>query len=260
MKWGDRYSPAYVNNLHRGVSRHLNRPHRFVCFTDNIDGIDRHIETVPLPDFAAPEEIQDMRWRKLTLFSFQLADLCGPTLFLDLDVVIVGGLDIFFDHPGDVLMIRDDDLFRPKPLRKVNPQRDAFLALVGNSSVFRYEIGAYPYVLDTYRIHPRLAHHRYEISQQFQSAQLLRRGHLSYWPSDWCVSFKNKCVPPRLRSFWEHPVIPEGARIIVFAGSPKMDDVLAGRGSRWYRRIGNVEWLRNAWEHGNHGAEGGIQL
>jgi hypothetical protein len=35
---------------------------------------------------------------------------------------------------------------------------------------------------------------------------------------------------------------------VVFAGSPKMDEVLAGGGQRWHRRIGRVDWLREAWE------------
>lgn len=251
MKWGSLYSSAYVNNLHQGVVRHLKRPHRFVCFTDDVDGIHNTIETAPLPDSGGTPSLRDSRWRKLSLFSSALVNLSGPALFLDLDVVIVGSLDVFFDYPGEVLMIRDDDPFRAKPLRKLNPRRDAFLASVGNSSVFRYEIGAHHYIYDSYRTNPDLAHRNYEISQQFQSAQLLERGYLRYWPSGLCVSFKNKCVTPRLRSFWQHPSIPEGTRIVVFAGTPKMADVLAGRGNRWYRRIGNVDWLRAAWDADN---------
>ncbi len=251
MKWGSLYGPAYVNNLHQGVTRYLKRPHRFICFTDDAKGIHKAIETAPLPDLTYGVYAKDSRWRKLSLFSPTLANLSGLTLFLDLDVVIVGSLDIFFEYPGEVLMIRDDDLFRPKPLRKLNPRRDDFLASVGNSSVFRYEIGVHRYIYDSYCSDPDAAHAGYEISQQFQSAQLLERGHLSYWPADLCVSFKNRCVPPRLRSFWQNPAIPVGARIVVFAGRPKMAEVLAGQGSRWYRRIGNVDWLRAAWDADN---------
>ena len=32
------------------------------------------------------------------------------------------------------------------------------------------------------------------------------------------------------------------------ARADAMADVLAGKGGRWYRRIGNVDWLRRAWE------------
>jgi hypothetical protein len=27
-----------------------------------------------------------------------------------------------------------------------------------------------------------------------------------------------------------------------------MEDVFAGRGHKWYRRIGNIDWLRKAWQ------------
>lgn len=248
MKWGSMYGPEYVNNLRAGVARHLRRPHRFVCFTDDASGLSADVEVQPLPSLGLPNGQQDLRWRKLAVFGPQLGDLQGTTLFLDLDLVIVGSLDDFFELPGEFLIIRDDELFRHKPLRRVNAVRDRFLSSVGNSSVFRFEIGAHRYILDAYVADPVGASKRYEISQQFQSAQLAEHGHLKYWPQGWCVSFKNSCVPRHLKSYLSDPVVPEGARIVVFAGTPKMSDVLAGGGHRWYRRIGSVDWLRHAWQ------------
>jgi hypothetical protein len=247
MKWGRLYGPEYVNRLRSGVGRHLKRPFRFVCFTDDATGLHEEVQALPLPQLGLPAGQGDLRWRKLAVFGKQLHDLHGTTLFLDLDLVIVDSLDAFFEHPGRFLIIRDDDLFRPKPLRKLNAARDRFLHSVGNSSVFRYEIGAHADILDAYLADPTGAAAAYEISQQFQSAQLARRGLLAYWPKGWCVSFKNDCVPRGLKSFLADPVVPPGARIVVFAGTPKMSDILAGGGHKWYRRIGDVHWLREAW-------------
>lgn len=247
MKWGTLYGPEYVNNLAEGVRRHLSRPHRFICFTDDATGLDAGIEALSLPDLGLPPGHKDSRWRKLALFRLDLAGLQGTALFLDLDLVVMDGLDPFFDLPGDFFIIRDDDLFRAKPLRKVNPARDAFLHSVGNSSVFRYRVGDHAYILDTFLADPSAATAGYEISQQFQSAQLAAHGHLNYWPKGWCVSFKNDCVPRGLASYLRDPALPEGAKIVVFAGNPKMSDVLDGKGGKWYRRIGNVDWLRRAW-------------
>lgn len=249
MKWGRIYGPDYVNNLARGVRRHLARPHRFICFTDDATGLEPGIEALPLPELGLPAGHGDTRWRKLALFRRDLAGLRGTALFLDLDLVIVDDLEPFFDLPGPFRIIRDDDLFRPKPLRRLNPARDRFLHSVGNSSVFRFEIGAHAYILDAYLADPAGATARYEISQQFQSAQLAAHGHLDYWPREWCVSFKNHCVPRHLASYLRDPAPPPGARIVVFAGRPKMTEVLAGGGHRWYRRIGKVDWLRKAWEN-----------
>jgi hypothetical protein len=247
MKWGRLYGPEYVNFLRAGVARHLRRPFRFVCFTDDASGLHQDVQAMPLPELGLPAGQSDQRWRKLAVFRKKLFDLQGTTLFLDLDLVIVDSLEPFFEAPGRFLIIRDDDLFRHKPLRRLNPQRDRFLHSVGNSSVFRYEIGAHADILDAYLADPTGATANYEISQQFQSAQLAKRGLLEYWPKGWCVSFKNGCVPRGLKSYLADPVVPAGARIVVFAGTPKMGDVLAGGGHSWYRRIGDVRWLHQAW-------------
>lgn len=247
MKWGDLYGSDYVNRLYRGVARHLSRPHQFVCFTDDTRGLEEGIVTYPLPELGLPPGQGDTRWRKLGLFASPLFDLHGTALFLDLDLVIVGDLDVFFEDDAPFRIIRDDSLFRAKPLRRLNPKRDAFLSTVGNSSVFRFEIGAHSYILDRFVEDPGAALAGFEISQQFQTAQLAQHGHLAYWPEDWCVSFKNQCVPHGLASYVTDPSLPDGARIVVFAGNPKMSDALNGKGGKWYRRIGDVRWLNAAW-------------
>ncbi len=115
IKWGRKYGPEYVNRLHAMVRRHLRRPHRFVCLTDDGTGIDAGIETHPIPQvgFAEFDSRQPWSfqhgWLKLTSFASPLYDLSGPTLFLDLDIVIVDALDPFFDHPGTFCVIREWD-------------------------------------------------------------------------------------------------------------------------------------------------------
>ncbi|MFN3273805.1 MAG: hypothetical protein ACK41U_03980 [Paracoccus sp. (in: a-proteobacteria)] len=254
MKWGTLYSSDDVNRLAAQVARHLSRPHRFVCFTDDATGLDGRITALPLPELGLPDGSRDTRWRKLALFRRDLGGpegpvLSGTALFLDLDLVVVDDLTPLFDHPGAFVILRDDDLFRPKPLRRINPARDRFLHMVGNTSVFRFRIGAHPEVLDSYLADPAAAARRYEHEQQLVSGVLDRQGLLTYWPQGWCVSFKNHCVGRGLASWLRDPACPDGARIVLFAGAPKMADVLAGRGGKWYRRIGNIEWLRKAWDH-----------
>jgi hypothetical protein len=248
MKWGNLYGPEYVNHLHQGVSRHLKRPHQFVCFTDDPQGLDAGVSVYPMPDGDLPLARGDLRWRKLSLFRRDLAGLSGTALFLDLDLVILDDLEPFFSHPGKFPIIRDMDLFREKPWRRLTPKRNHFLNRVGNSSVFRFELGEHAYILDNYLRAPNSVQGSYEISQQYQSAQLAEHGHLTYWPRGWCVSFKNDCVPRGFQSYWRNPWVPLGAKIAVFAGSPKMSEVLMGGGQKWYRHIGDVSWLRQAWQ------------
>ena len=105
MKWGTRYDAGYVNRLRGMVRRHLVQPHRFVCFTDDTNGLRPEVETRPLPRIEQPQGQEERFWQKLGTFARPLADLSGPTLFLDLDVIITSDIDCFFEQPGEFCII-----------------------------------------------------------------------------------------------------------------------------------------------------------
>jgi hypothetical protein len=87
VKWGDKYSPEYVTTLKSMVDRYLTIPHTFECVTEApVDGV----TCMPL---LCPYEGW---WQKIGLF--RPGFLTGPTLYLDLDVVIVGSLDWVADY------------------------------------------------------------------------------------------------------------------------------------------------------------------
>jgi hypothetical protein len=249
LKWGTAYGPEYVNRLYAGVRRHLRRPFRFICMTDDRSGVRSEVEIYRLPQFDLPSWEQDLVWRKLALFNNPLFDLTGTALFLDLDVAIVGGLDDFFERPGPFHIIRDDHLALPKWGRWINPARARRLHRVGNTSVMRFEIGAHAYIPQKYLADPRTVmedqpNHR---EQEFVTEEINDRGLLQHWPKPWCVSFKNQCVPLLAASYLRDPAPPADARIVVFAGKLKIPDAIAGRGGSWYRRIGPSPWLEAAW-------------
>lgn len=249
MKWGTLYGPEYVNRLYSGVKRHLEGAFRFICFTDDTSGVSSAIECQPLPDTGSPDT-QDTRWRKLALFREGLAGLQGPTLFLDLDVVIVASLQPFFDHPGRFVAIQDAQLFPARWSRKLfRPAREEFYQRVANTSVFRFEAGTHTDALLRFNREHADVLAGYRNEQEYLSDHLFGQQALSFWPRDWCVSFKHDCVPPGWRSRWQDPTCPLGARIVVFAGRPKMGEVVAGGGGRWYRRIGPAPWLIQAWKN-----------
>ena len=50
MKWGDKFPAEYVNRLYGMVARNLSIPFRFVCFTENNDGIRDEVEIQNLPE------------------------------------------------------------------------------------------------------------------------------------------------------------------------------------------------------------------
>ena len=99
IKWGTKFDADYVNCLYKMVEKNLTLPHRFVCFTDNSNGLLNGIEVRPLPELN-DEGIPDKAWKKLGLFTKDLADLEGEALFLDLDIVIRDNIDCFFEQEG----------------------------------------------------------------------------------------------------------------------------------------------------------------
>jgi hypothetical protein len=233
MKWGVKYGPEYVNKLRAMVRRHLARPHRFVCFTDDVTGLDlaAGIEAPPLPPMDLPPD-KERGWRKLSTFAAPLADLRGSVLFLDVDVVIVGGLDVFFDRPGPFHIIHD----WAKPWR-----------ITGNSSVYRFEAGAHPDLLAEFL--PNIDRVKREVrnEQEYLTREMHRRGLLSYWPAEWCVSFKHNCLPVFPLNYLQIPRIPRGARIVVFHGHPNPDEAVAGRGHGLLRHVRPTPWIAEHW-------------
>ena len=175
MKWGTKYGPEYVNRLYAMVRRHLTGDFRLVCLTDDRQGIRPEVECFPIPPLDLPPGIPERGWTKLVSFAADLHGLRGTALFLDVDVVIVGGLDVFFEEPGEFLIIHD----YKRPWR-----------VTGNSSVYRFEIGAHPDVLAYFRTHVEEIRTRFRNEQAYLSDFLHRQGKLAYWPKDWCPSFK----------------------------------------------------------------------
>lgn len=237
IKWGNKYGPDYVNRLHSMVRRHLHRPFRFVCLTDDGAGIDPAIEVKPIPviGFAEFDERKPWSfghgWLKLTSFAKPLYDLEGRTLFLDLDIVIVDSLDPFFDRDDPFVVIREWD------------KTDG----TGNTSVYLYTIGAHTDALDYLRDNFPKAVEEVRNEQEFITGFLGRQGKVSYWPDEWCRSFKRHCMRRGLMGWFAPPVIPPGARIIAFHGKPNPPDAIAGISGKWYRRVLPTAWVAEHW-------------
>jgi hypothetical protein len=82
VKWGDKYSDEYPLRLKSMVARHLSLPHTFECFTEKpVEGVDCLPLTCEWPGW----------WQKIGLFKPGV--LTTPTVYFDLDVVMVGSLE-----------------------------------------------------------------------------------------------------------------------------------------------------------------------
>ena len=132
MKWGSRYGPEFVNRLYNSIKRHTKRTTKLYCFTDDIKGINKNIICKPLPKINLPETIALTPWRKLSVWQHPLDKLKGDILFLDLDLVITGNLDRFFDfNPGKYCVIENWTQIGEN---------------IGNTSCFRFPVGKYDFI------------------------------------------------------------------------------------------------------------------
>jgi hypothetical protein len=94
IKWGTRYPAPYVNFLYAGVRRHLKRPFRFVCCTDDARGLTAGIDPIPFPANPGIKRGWPDVLVKLMVTQDGFGNLRGPTLFLDLDVAIMADIGL----------------------------------------------------------------------------------------------------------------------------------------------------------------------
>lgn len=104
-----KFTSEHVNILRRMVARHYDKPHRFLCITDNPDGLDGGIETAPL--WSDHRHVANPTgggrpacYLRLKLFDPSMRDVLGDRfVMLDLDCIITGNLSPIFDRPEDAV-------------------------------------------------------------------------------------------------------------------------------------------------------------
>jgi len=251
LKWGSRYPAFYVNRLLAAVKRSLKRPFRFVCVTDDPSSLDPSIDAVPFPD---DPKVLDRTWPnifvKLCLFRPGFADLRGPTLFLDVDLLVLRDLDRFFDYcPGDFCIIHNWVERRKAIFRRLPP--------IGNSSCFRFDAGSVEAsrVYDIFlrdKLDKTLRHPYLDAgSQKFQTRAMAEAGTVTWWPDSWVCSFKRQCIPPFPFNLFITPRAPNTASVVAFHGRPDIDEAIAGyygNGVGIHLSCLPTKWVAEEWE------------
>lgn len=235
IKYGRYYGPEYVNRLYASVRRNLKRRFRFVCVTNDPTGVRPEVECVP---FAENPGVPGRKWpnifSKLTLFKDGFADLSGPTLCLDLDVLITGPLDGFFEYrPGEFCIIHNWVEFYKRLFRTAPP--------IGNSSCFRFEAGASNAVYEFFlreKDDPSKAGLFTKGSQKLQTRAMLDSGPVNWWPKGWVCSFKRDCIPVFPLNRLVAPRLPKTASVVAFHGHPDIPEAKSGYRWRVCRKTG----------------------
>ena len=236
MKWGDRYPADFVNRLHSMIQRNTQRPTQLVCYTDDAEGIDPAVITAPIPDINVPERVAITGWRKIAIWQDGLKELEGDVLFFDLDMIITGSIDEFFDfHPGEFCVIHN----WTQPNEKI-----------GNTSIFKMPVGKFPHVFKDFNDDPEKVLAEYRIEQQYISGQIPTQ---VFWPANFCVSFKHSLIPTWPLNFLITPKLEADVLSVAFTGKPDPDEAAVGKWpvtkawKKLYKHVRPTPWITENW-------------
>lgn len=217
------FGPETVNVLKRMVARHYQKPHRFICITDDSHGIDADVEVLPLwqdhSNLSNPHGVKHPScYRRLRMFSPQIAELVGSRfVMLDLDAVITSDVSPLWDRPEDFVIWGD-----------TNPKTPY------NGSMMLMTAGARKHVWE--RFDPQQSPRQAVRAGFFGSDQgwisyVLGKGEAKWTQSDGVYSWRNHVIPNRGQ-------LPPGARIVLFHGGT----------DPWSDKAQRYEWVKRHWQ------------
>lgn len=240
MKWGSAFNAAYVNTLFNAVQDHITVAHDFVCITDDRSGLADEIYSLPIPDIGLSEEQIKLPgvWRKLSLFHPDVAalGLGRRALFIDLDMMIMGSIDRFFDPTEPMVMLDTGKTWSESV--PVQP----------STGIFLFTLGEQLHILDRFQKDISSAIKNYRNEQDFVAAHA--EG-VVLWEDDLVISFKKHLVHRYCRDLFKEPQLPEKKPpILAFHGSPRPKDIIENKLWGKFPHIGRgpISWAKEYWE------------
>ena len=236
MKWGTRYSSEYVNRLWSMIKRHTSRDTRLVCYTDDTTDINSEVKCYPLPESCVPDRVKRQTWEKVCLWYSELEGIEGDVLFMDLDIVITGSIDVFFDYKPDISFCVIEN-WTQKGME------------IGNTSIFRFRVGSHSYLADYMKTNGEDVLSKYRIEQIYISKEIKE---MEFWPREWCASFKHTIMPAWPLNLFMSAQLPNNTKIVCFTGKPDPDEARDGIWKApWYKKcykyVRPTPWIAEHW-------------
>lgn len=246
------------------TNRQLGKPFRFYCITDDPQSILDAAETAPekpkaalqsvsgktgapeqdalktAPHVSSAEGIQILPmpkalvdcpddWKKLALFHPDLA-ITGQVLYLDLGVVLLDKIDMFFQYPSQFRMVEN---------------MHARSSGIGDSSIMGFSVGAHTKVFDLFAQDPEAAIQKHKRVEAFLP-KALGHGRVQYWPGGWCKDFQRDCLSKWFR--FRRTPFPYAAKALVFKADLQPHQAIEGVCQGMFPpRMRPVRWLKNYW-------------
>jgi hypothetical protein len=222
VRTGQKYSTEYVYRLRGAVKRHLKRPHRFVCLTDNPRDLP-DVETIPVKDGLHGW------WGKMQLFE-PTWRLEQKVLYLDLDSVIVREISPLADIESDFATCANFTVIHQQRICIEGGPRPSWPCKYGSMCMV---------------IGPKMNGHIWDKFNEDADGYRLRAGILGDQKIIEEIEPDADLLQPLLRDGFflgyrdlqKYPFgPPKGAAVIVFAGKNKPHNT-------------ECEWARRAWLH-----------
>lgn len=203
INWGTKYGAPFINRLYAMVARNITPPFTFTCFTDSFEGLRPEILCEDLPPLNLDEMPTNTPgiWQKSRLWGPKLGNLKGPVLFLDLDLVIVGSLDSFFEvgEPDDVILAKN----QTTPFERL-----------GQTSLFRFQVGKLVPLQQKFTANPQGIADEYRFEQRFVTRNA--PGGVKLFPRRWVLHFRQDCHWTFPLNYFFAPRLPANARVVLF--------------------------------------------
>ena len=237
IKWGTAFGARDVNMLFRACSANSHHQLKFVCLTDDAGGLAPQIEVRPIPDIGlTPSEISHRGvWRKLSLFSQDIADL-GRVLFLDLDMLIVGDLSTFFETSEGVTFQNMGESWRREPR---SDAKDT------GTCIFSFDTRREASVLDAFLSDKSANIDAWKNEQEFVGAHVSQA---FYWPEGQVISFKRHLCRRNGTGLFTAPARPPPCTsVVAFHGTPRPADTMEKTvwGAFPHLHKGRVSWIED---------------
>lgn len=229
LKWGKGYPTHDTNVLFRALTDLMSTPFSFVCMTDDPDGLDAGITTLPLPHFTLPRThwVPGM-WPKLAVFQPDLFPDGTPVMMLDVDVVVTSDLTPMVQHVrdhGGLHIIHDWHDTHERWFPRLFPKERK-----SNSSVVGFIAGGQTQIWDQFKDADWDTLAAYKNDQIFIHHMAEDR---QFWPAPWVLSFKKSLAWHVPVNFFRAVPYPDDAYIVAFHGTPNPEDLAQQRGTRW---------------------------
>jgi len=243
MKWGTLFPPDYVNVLFNACRGAISGKFRFVCLTDDAVGFVDGIEALPIPEIGLePEEwYTSAVWPKLALYVADLHGVKGRCLFIDLDMVVLQGLDEMFEYGHGFVSTDMGEGWRPGG--RANAKKEP------GTCVFAFDLGQETQILEAFLADKTIAKQNFQNEQDFAGAHARS---MDFWPEDWVISFKRYLRQPIGKDLFVAPRRPpDTAKIVAFHGDPRPIALIPEKAGFWDRfphmGHGQVQWVRDYW-------------